>query len=921
MKKITFLTILLISIQHIVLAQYPIKGRLVDTSELNSLHNSSVLLLNASDSILIDYTRADEEGNFQLKANKENDYLLLVSHPEFATYIDNVTINMPNTELSPIILTSRTGLLETIYFSDARAIMVKGDTTIYTADSFNVREFATVDELLKKLPGIEVDRNGKITAYGKEVQKMYVDGEEFFSDDPSVVAKTLQASSIDKVKVYDEKSEQAKNTGIDDGELIKTINLTLKEDAKKGLMGSVKAGYAPETLYEAEAKAQYFKGKTRIASYIMSGNNNNNNLNFEDRMNYSGESDFETTGDGYILSSRNGSYNSNNGIPQSTNAGVNYTDKLYDIWNANASYNMNDYHLKAENSEYSNYILPDTQYNREIITKSNRNSLRNAFSTRNSIDIDTMSKLNIRGSFNFTKSNTSSSTNSSYRDVYNNMLNQTLTENNIDKSNTEGRLSINYNKKFKKEGRSVNFGIAYSQQSQTSDQLFNSKNNLFAIDSFFIYYQKKYIDGSTQNITASAAYSEPIYKKLLFLQINYEYANNISKNDNRSLDIDINNNEVYNPLFSNKYDFIYNTNKAGFNFNFKNKKWTANTGLSGQYIAYHQENYTHSSLTRSYDNFNLFPRANVSYKVNTYTSLRLDYSGRTIQPTIDQIQPVIINTDPTNLRIGNDNLIQSFQNNANISYHTYSALKNYYAYVSLNGSLINNPITESQSFSEGGVRTYQYINSRSSKNANVWGLFNKNITEGFGLGVGFNGNYANSYSFNNGVEAENIYYTLNPNLSVSYDKDTTMYLSLKFTPTYNNSYTKLRADINNKFWEYNTNLTFNYTLPCKLEFSTDFNWIVRPQLTNTQKGNNIMMWNASISKRILKDRSLNIKLYAYDILNQNVGFNYNQYGYTTTRSSWNVIQQYFMLSLSWNFNTMIKKGQPKDEGGGLILIN
>ncbi len=275
---------------------YEISGQLQDTIEHMFLEYTSVSLIHAEDSILATYTRSDLEGNFKMNVEKPGDYIIIVSHPSFATYLDKINIKDAKTNLGDIFIISKRNLLETVIISAQRAIMIKGDTIEYAADSFNVREFANVDELLKKLPGLEVNRDGSITAHGEKVQKMFVDGEEFFSDDPAVLAKTLKASSIDKVQVFNDKSENAKNTGIDDGETVKTINLTLKDDAKKGTMGRVGAGYAINDYYEGELVLQNFKGKRKLALFALGGNTNNTQLSWQDRMSM-GEN-FEMNDDG-----------------------------------------------------------------------------------------------------------------------------------------------------------------------------------------------------------------------------------------------------------------------------------------------------------------------------------------------------------------------------------------------------------------------------------------------------------------------------------------------------------------------------------------------------------------------------------------------------------------------------------------------
>src|SRR6266700_5649709 len=237
MKKTFTLTIFLIASYFFSSAQTAsVKGVITDTSSKQNLSNTVISILRAKDSILYKFTRSDAKGNFELKNLKAGDYVLLITYPAYADYVDH--INLTDTaalNLGKVPMTLKAHLLkEVIVRQTINAIKIKGDTTEYAADSFKVQPDATVEDLLKKLPGIQVDKNGQITAQGEKVQKVLVDGEEFFGDEPTLVTQNLRADMVDKVQVYDKKSDQATFTGIDDGEKQKTINLKLKDNKKNG---------------------------------------------------------------------------------------------------------------------------------------------------------------------------------------------------------------------------------------------------------------------------------------------------------------------------------------------------------------------------------------------------------------------------------------------------------------------------------------------------------------------------------------------------------------------------------------------------------------------------------------------------------------------------------------------------------------
>ena len=306
MYKLTFLLLLFMAAASSSFAQSAaVKGRIIDTVDQKGIVNSPVLLLRRSDSIMVRYTRTDKGGNFLLKNIPVGQYLLMVTYPSYADYIDEVQVkDSAGVILTPIGMVLKSKLLEAVVVNGNRgAIHIKGDTVEFKADSFHTQAGATVEDLLKKLPGIQVDKNGKITAQGQTVQKVLVDGEEFFGDDPTLVTQNLRADMVDKVQLSMTKKycDQASFTGIDDGIRDKTINLKLKDSKKNGYFGKVSAGAGSDGYYDAQAMVNMFKKKEKLAGYGIVSNTGKTGLNWQDRDNYgqsvAGNVDYdETTG-------------------------------------------------------------------------------------------------------------------------------------------------------------------------------------------------------------------------------------------------------------------------------------------------------------------------------------------------------------------------------------------------------------------------------------------------------------------------------------------------------------------------------------------------------------------------------------------------------------------------------------------------
>ena len=311
-----------------------LKGTLKDTSENRVLANTVISVLNKKDSVLVKFTRADKDGNFKIQGLREGSYILMITHPYMGDYFDNIEVkaNTP-TDIGNVHLTPKSKLLSEVIVKSGSPIKIKGDTLVYTADSFKVRPGANVEELLRRLPGITVDKNGQITAMGERVTKVLVDGEEFFGTDPGIATKNIRADAVQEVQVFDKKSDQAAFTGIDDGVKDKTINLKMKKMA--GHFGKVELGGGLPDKYDNSAMANFFKNKRKVAAYGIMSNTGQTNLDWQDAQNYGGAADNMMSGvsdDGgmYVMFGGGGDDNysgGRNGIPQNWNAGFHYSDK------------------------------------------------------------------------------------------------------------------------------------------------------------------------------------------------------------------------------------------------------------------------------------------------------------------------------------------------------------------------------------------------------------------------------------------------------------------------------------------------------------------------------------------------------------------------------------------------------------------
>jgi len=341
-----------------------ISGNLQDTAAKTSLPNAIVMAVKLMDSTLIGFTRTDENGNFKLKAIPIDTYQVIISHPKFADmgyFIFGDKKNLDYDFGKIILQPKNVSLDEVTIFAFKDPIYYKGDTLIYTADSFKTKANATVEDLLKKLPGLKVDKTGKITSQGKAVDKVLVDGDEFFGGDPTVATRNLNASSIESVQVYEKKSDDVANSSTGE-ETQKILNLKLKEDAKKGYFGKVSGASDFQRFYEGEALGNYFKKKLKVSVFGLASNTPNSSFNWDDVFKYGLNNEFDQglneEGDMFM------SYANSQpmGIPQTLKSGVYYNDKITKNTKLNFNYSYNNSMVNSKVTKAAQYFLEDTTY-------------------------------------------------------------------------------------------------------------------------------------------------------------------------------------------------------------------------------------------------------------------------------------------------------------------------------------------------------------------------------------------------------------------------------------------------------------------------------------------------------------------------------------------------------------------------------
>lgn len=890
-----------------------VSGTVINSNENVPVNKAVVALLSPADSILVTFTRTDADGRFQLSAPK-GQYIMMTSQPYFADLLEDVNLDADK-NFSSIKLLSKATLLQEVIVKTGTPFRIKGDTTIYTADSFKVSANANVEELLKKLPGIQVDKDGKIKAMGENVAKVLVDGEEFFGDDPGMTIKNLRADGVKEVQVFDKKSEQSEFTGIDDGQTKKTINLKLKEEAKKGYFGKVDLAGGPmehiDNRYNSNLMFSSFKGKRKFSAFLLNGNTGQDGLSWQDEQKFGSSEGISIMDDGGgIMIFQGGSSDDEpyvdpqNGYMYNLNGGLLYSNK----WNDKNSLNLTP---KFNQQIYDNF---KKTYVRTQIGDStmNQNASENSHVNRYNVKvrgiwdmkIDSANTLKITANTNLyhTESQTASN---SITTGGNGTLKNTSDKNVISKSD-KAALSGNliYKHKFKKDRRTISLTADWKQLNSDGFNILSSVNQ-----SYFngqpaggqVLNQTKNYKTTTSSLTGNVVYTEPLGKELS-LELGYQVNFNNGTNDQITMGYTPATQKYDRPIDSltNNFKQRIVQNIPSAKINFANKKWKVNVGLGLGFTDFLLEDITmNKNYNRNYTNF--FPNANASYTYKANKTIRLSYQGSTTQPTINQLQPLRNNDDYYNQYKGNPDLKPSFRNNLSLSHSSYNFLTNIWNYQALNISFTNNAITNNRVVNvDSGKTIIQPINTDGSLMVSFYG------------GVGFK------------LKKLDIQVTLQPNLSYfkftdvinnkkSVSKTITPGMTLSLSKSKANkydfniwnsfTYNSNTTEQNNQKTDYYTNqFNFSGTVYIHKVWSivTDYNYNFQQKTFGSDEDISFHILNAKL-QRTFKDNEFTAYISANDILNQNIGLTRSFSGNTYREVSNERLQRYFMVGFTWNF--------------------
>lgn len=898
-----------------------IKGR-VAGSDHKPMEKASVSLLEASDSSLVQAGFTTEDGAFELRDLKEGKYLFLVTYLGYQQIQKTITITAEknNVNLGTLTMEGKSVDLKGVTVTDiAPPVALKGDTMEFNANSFQTRPNAVAEDLLKKIPGIQVDKDGTITAEGETVSQILVDGKPFFGTDPKLATKNLPVNAIDKVQVFDKASDQSAFTGIDDGNTTKTINITIKKDKNKGLFGRASLGGGSDSRFESQLSLFRFNGDQQI-SLLGSGNNTNNlGFTFNDiRMAGGGGG---RGGGGGGRGGRGGGGGGGGlmslvntpggtGVTTAWMGGVNYRDQ----WGKKLSVTGNYFYNNTANDVIQQtdrqYILPDTTYYNKQDSRAVNNSANQRFNLRMEYQIDSMNSIWFTPTMSYTTNSYNTSSTYSAMDSQQKPVNDG--SNLYTTTNTAPNLSGNllYRRKFNKPGRTFSLNLSGGYNTNDSHGVNNSVTNYY--DGAFMTSdtvdQKFSQDNTGKSWGARVTYTEPIFSNYT-LELHVAHDNNLNLSDKYTFNQNPVNGkfDMLDSTYTNSFRNTYNSNQVGFNIQGKKLRYNYTIGMNVQQNDQSSLSITGDS-TVGQKTVNFFPEGYFNYTFSRNQRLRIYYRGSTNQPSISQLQPVPDNSDPLNTKLGNPDLKTSFTNSLRLNYRSFNMNTYHMLFANLSFSQVSNDIVNSTTYNSSGQQTMQYVNANGSYNARGFVTAGLPIKDSKNMiNSNTSVNMSKDVSFINGDKNYTKTLNITQGLSLNYALKELLDFRLSGSVNYNKANYSLQSSQNTNYFNYDASLDFNINLPAHIMIQTDFDYTAN---TGRASGynQNIAMWNASLSKYIFNKQQGMLRLQAFDLLNQHVSVTRSVEANYIQDARTNVIPQYFMLSFTYFLNQFSDKG-------------
>ncbi len=903
---------------------FSVKGIAFDTIAKQNVSSATITVLWKKDSSLVSFTMTDNNGRFEITGLPNGEYRMLITHINYHNKTVFFTMKDEKKDLGNISMLDRSKILEEVIVNaEAPPVTLLGDTVQYNAGSFKTQPNASVEDLLKKLPGVKVDKDGTVKAQGEKVQKVLVDGKEFFGNDPKVATKNLPADAIDKVQVYDKLSDQAQLTGFDDGNSEKTINLKLKKDKKKGYFGKINAGAGDEGRYQGKFNVNSFKGARQLSVIGMGNNTNAEGFSFMDILSFTGAMSQLKNGGGNINISISdedpiaGLLGGNNsGINTTFGSGINYNNIIGNKTDFQSNYFFSRYNPVKESHVQRQYFLPANLYNQNSYSNNLNNNHRLNFNA--DYQIDSFHSIKISPSFSYQQTKNKSLSDYTTLSDQGFLTNEGNSKNLTNNEGYNFSTSILFRKKFRRRGRTFSLNLLTNLNDNSGDGALQSITGFYDAAGSLLHRdsinQQNNNESNLGGYNARAVYTEPIFKKSL---LEFSIGNSFSSNSTAKTTHDYNASsgkfDLINSLFSNQFESNYGYTNAGLRLRKQIKKYNYAIGASWQHAILDGKISRFGKDSATAKNFsNILPTARFQYFFSQFKNLVINYTTNTNQPSITQLQPIPDNSNPLYVKLGNPDLKQEFTHAIRMNVALVNPYKNRNLFVFFTFQETQNKIVNADHINSLGVD--------SVKPVNVNGIYTMNGTVSWGFPVRFlkgtlelstNINSYRSKQFIND-QLNNIQtVTLGPEVRIDMNPTDKINLALNAGLNYSKSAYSLQSVRSTKYFTQIYSSELSWQLPKLFFFATDFTYRINSQHADGFNAK-VPLWNASISKQMLHFNRGELKFSVNDIMNQNIGINRSSNQNYIEDSRVVNLKRFFLLSFTYS---LTKTGLNSKEGG------
>ncbi len=896
-----------------------ISGILIDDTSQEPIPEANIRILAQKDSTYITGKASDKNGSFSIPI-KNGDYIVHISYIGYTDVFTNTSITGKNNTVNLGTVSLREDgvlLSDALVTAKAPEIVVRGDTIEYNADSYKVTESAVIEDLLKRMPGVEIDTDGKITVNGQEIKKILVDGKEFFSDDPKVASKNLPAKMVDKLQVLERRTDMSLMTGFDDGDEEMVINLTVKPGMKEGVFGNAFAGYGSQDRYEANAMVNYMRDSDQLT--FLGGLNNTNNAGFSDLA----SAMFGGMGGGRR---GRGGWGGSSGITKSANGGLNFSKEFDEKFTLGGNVRYGDTDTDSKSSVYTQNLLSSGNTFEREENRSNNYSQNINMDFRLEWEPDTMTKFIFRPNASFYNNNRTEIGNFSTVNAEGDTINHGDSEYFSKGTGKNIGGTLEASRRLGTTGRVLSFSIGGGMN--------DSENNGENLSSTFyngsrsddIIDQRVKNTNSGNNLNLYASYVEPLGKNN-FLQLAYNYRYNRSESDRDTRKKDTNGEyTVLDTAYSKRLENNFYNQNIELNFRASREKYNYMLGVSMQPSKSESKTYKVESLEEnvSQNVINFAPMAQFNYLWSRQKNLRLNYYGRTDQPSVSQLSSVVDISDPLNISYGNPDLKPAFNHSLRLRYRNFNPETNRsYMFMTNAGFSVNDIVPYRITDKDTGKKESTYENVNGNWNASARFMTNQPLSN-IKFSV-FSMTFA-SYNNSNGFSSIKLSPTedlitekntskrlnLGETLGVNYRSDL-LDLSVRGNVSYNKVDNSLPGQQNQEYLNYGGRGETTIYLPLDFIIESDINYSTNSGYADGFEQKELL-WNAALSKQLFKQKNGTIRFKIYDILKQKSDISRSVTSNYIRDTTTNTLTSYFMFHFVYRFN-IFKGGSSASEDG------